>query len=329
LWLARLAISVDYMSMNIDNSRQSILPAKEVTALCKRSDRAGAVQFVAHLAALAVAFALVRLAIGTWWVWPAMIVQGVIQVALFAGLHECVHRTAFRSRRLNDLVAAITGLIAGLPAGYFRRFHFAHHRHTQDPANDPEMSAPKPTTLGRYLLYLTAYYYWRERMRELLRHAAGRVDAAFIPIAERRAIVREARIHLTVYAAATVIAVAGISDLPLYNWLLPALLGQPFLRAYLLAEHTGCTETSDMLANTRTTLTVAPVRWLMWNMPYHTEHHVFPAVPFHALPSLHARMRGKLAIVSPGYAAFHAGYGRALRSGHGAGFVHPAAPTSG
>lgn len=310
--------------MDVHNSRQAILPARAVGALCRRSDGAGAMRLGVHLGLLAGLMVLVQASLGSWWLLPAMLAQGVVQVALFAALHECVHRTAFRRRVVNDVVAAFAGLVLVLPAGYFRRFHFAHHRFTQDPAHDPELAAPKPATLRRYLLYLSAAYYWRDRVGELLRHAAGRVDADFVPAAERQAIVREARWHLAVYAAAAALVAFGISQVPLYNWLLPALMGQPFLRAYLLAEHTGCPETPDMLANTRTTYSNAGVRFLMWNMPYHTEHHVFPAVPFHALPALHSRMREQLLATSPGYASFHGRYARALRAGDGARFVRPA-----
>ena len=28
-------------------------------------------------------------------------------------------------------------------------------------------------------------------------------------------------------------------------------------------------------------------RFLYWNMNYHVEHHMFPMVPYHALPALH------------------------------------------
>ena len=76
-----------------------------------------------------------------------------------------------------------------------------------------------------------------------------------------------------------------------------------FLRPYLLAEHTGCGVTRDCLENTRTTLTLAPVRLFAWNMPYHAEHHAYPAVPFHALPRLHAQVRSRIEHVEPGYVA--------------------------
>ena len=37
-----------------------------------------------------------------------------------------------------------------------------------------------------------------------------------------------------------------------------------------------------------------PLRFLYWNMNYHIEHHMYPAVPFHQLPRLHAAIRHDL-----------------------------------
>jgi nitrite reductase/ring-hydroxylating ferredoxin subunit len=34
--------------------------------------------------------------------------------------------------------------------------------------------------------------------------------------------------------------------------------------------------------------------FLYWNMQYHTEHHMFPTVPFHALRKLHAKIKDQL-----------------------------------
>ncbi|MEM1299415.1 MAG: fatty acid desaturase, partial [Pseudomonadota bacterium] len=99
----------------------------------------------------------------------------------------------------------------------------------------------------------------------------------------------------------------------------PMLLGGPFLRAYLLAEHTFCPHVSNMLANTRTTFTNKLVRWLAWNMPYHAEHHAYPAVPFHKLPQFHALTRAHLGETQDGYTDFATSYPARARSpaGHG------------
>lgn len=301
-------------------SVRRIVPPSEVNALCRPSDAHGLARLGAHLAAIGCAAALVWLARGSWWLLPAMLAQGIAQVALFAPLHETVHRTAFRSRRLNDLVAAVIGLIAVLPANWYRRFHYAHHRFTQDPARDPELALPKPATWPQWLLYVSGWPYWRRAFGGLVRRARGEVTEPFIPAAERAAAIREARVHLAIYALAALAVLSGWT-VPLLFWFGPALLGQPFLRLYLLAEHTGCPETADVLDNTRTTFASRSVRFLMWNMPLHVEHHAFPAVPFHALPALHGLMATKLRHTANGYAPFHRRYLAAIARGQGEQFV--------
>jgi fatty acid desaturase len=105
------------------------------------------------------------------------------------------------------------------------------------------------------------------------------------------------------------------STLLLWLWVLPMLIGYGFLRPYLLSEHTGCAQTSALLENTRTTHTNAWVRWFAWNMPFHTEHHAYPGVPFHALPALHVMMADHLMHTSQGYIAAWRAVRRFLLSG--------------
>jgi Na+-transporting NADH:ubiquinone oxidoreductase subunit F len=40
-------------------------------------------------------------------------------------------------------------------------------------------------------------------------------------------------------------------------------------------------------------------RYLYWNMNYHVEHHMFPLVPYHALPRLHAAVKDDCATPYP------------------------------
>jgi fatty acid desaturase len=98
----------------------------------------------------------------------------------------------------------------------------------------------------------------------------------------------------------------------LLYWIGPQLLGQPLLRAYLLAEHTGCSMDRNGLTNTRTTLTWAPVRLLMWNMPFHAEHHLYPSIPFFRLPAAHALIGARLARLQPGYVPWNLAFVRSL-----------------
>jgi fatty acid desaturase len=271
--------------------------------LAQRSDRQGLGQLAIHLAALLASGAAVLAAGGTPWLLPAMLLHGILVVFLFAPLHEAVHRTAFRSRWLNDGVAQACGALLLLPPAYFRAFHFTHHRHTQDPARDPELGTPKPASWAGYLWHVSGLPYWRERIATSLRHARGQVAEPFIPPHARPQIVREARLLLGLYALLALTSLLAASDLLLRLWLVPALLGQPFLRLYLLAEHTLCPLVPEMLRNSRTTRSTALVRRLAWNMPYHAEHHAHPALPFHALPAAHELLKARIAVQADGYVA--------------------------
>jgi len=271
--------------------------------LAERSDRQGLAQLALHLGALLASAAAVVAAGGTPWLLPALLLHGILLVFLFAPLHESAHRTAFRSRWLNDGVAWACGAVLILPPAYFRAFHFTHHRHTQDPARAPELSTPKPASWASYLWHVSGLPYWRERIATSLRHARGRVAEPFIAPHARPLIVREARLLLGCYALLALASLLAGSGLLLWLWLVPALLGQPFLRVYLLAEHTLCPLVPEMLRNSRTTRSTALVRRLAWNMPYHAEHHAHPALPFHALPAAHEVLEARIAVQARSYGA--------------------------
>ena len=116
---------------------------------------------------------------------------------------------------------------------------------------------------------------------------------------------RSVRLQWLVYAVVAALSLWGGNGFLLWSWLLPLAIGQPFLRWVLLAEHTGCAYSSDGLANTRTTLTLAPVRWVMWNMPFHAEHHLYASLPFHALPAAHPLIAPHLRHLDRGYLRVH------------------------
>jgi fatty acid desaturase len=287
----------------MDEAYSERLDRETLRALSARSDFKGITHLLSHFAVLGGLAAVISFIPFSPWLVPALAVYGALLIFLFAPLHETIHRTAFRTRWLNDLVALFTGAVLVLPPGYFREFQFAHHRHTQDAARDPELAAPKPSNIGAYLWLLSGLPYWRERIATTLRHAFGQVEEIFIAPRKRDAVTREARLYLLLYSAAIAISAAAGSWAITWYWLAPALLGQPALRLFLLAEHGGCPPVADMLKNSRTTRSNAFVRWFAWNMPYHAVHHAYPGLPFHALPSADSRMAPAIEVRGSGYLA--------------------------
>ena len=290
------------------------LSPEQRRVLNERADRPGVARLLVQVALMVVLggviaappMALIEM-LGSFW--PQVLVglmtlQGVLIVFLFTLLHEVIHRTAFRSRWLNSAVGWLSGLAIALPPEWFRQFHFAHHRFTHDPDRDPELAAPSKAGALPLLWHVSGIPLWKSNIRTLFRNAAGLCRDDFVPQHCQNRIRWEARVMIGLYALAIGGSLAVGSSMLLWVWVLPALLGQPFLRLYLMAEHEGCTHSTNMFANTRTILTNAVTRWLAWNMPYHAEHHAVPSVPFHRLPALHELTRPHLQVVQKGYLGF-------------------------
>ena len=292
-----------------------VLTGAEVRTLSKRSDRLGAARLGVHLSLIGGAGWLVA-ASGPWTLLPAMLLLGIAQATLFAPIHETMHLTAFASRRANAAVGWLAACPSLLNWHFYTAFHLAHHRHTQDPERDPELAAPPPSTLDAYALRVLALPYWRTRLQVV--RDGWRGDLSGHPyITQRQApkVIRSLRLMTAFVLSCAVLSMAVVGWwAPLAFWIGPQLLGQPFLRLYLLTEHTLCTMDGNGLTNTRTTLTNGAMRLVMWNMSFHTEHHMYPSIPFHRLPAAHEAMHSRLGVVQQGYARWHMRFIRTLRA---------------
>ena len=112
-----------------------------------------------------------------------LVVSGVAALALgfslatmFAAMHECVHRTAFASRRLNDTVGWVAGLLSFYNSTFYRPYHGWHHRFTQLPGRDPELEDEKPTGFASYFLELSGLTWWLGKLRTHARIARTAVQ---------------------------------------------------------------------------------------------------------------------------------------------------------
>ena len=295
--------------------RPARLKAKDVMPLSVRTDAAAARRAAGHLGAIALTGAALWHTIGTAWMVPLLLLHGALVAFLFNVVHETAHQTAFRTRAWNYVLGHCAAFAILLPYEYYRAFHWDHHRYTQDPERDPELATPLPRTPLGIAWVWTGMPSWIGRIRLLFKHAStGRVTVPWVPADKRPLIVREARVYLLGYVAVVVASVAAASFAAWWLWVLPLMVGQLFLRPYLLAEHTGCSHTADMLENTRTTYTSPLVHFFAWNMPYHAEHHAYPSVPFHALPALNTLLAAHIVHTEQGYPASTAAVLRHLSS---------------
>ena len=273
-----------------------LLTRDQMAQFSRRSNVIGLVYLIGHFGLIGVTGWLLWLATPTWWAAPALLLHGVVISYLFSPVHECSHYTAFKSRTLNEAAFWLCCVVYIVAPYWFRYFHLSHHRYTMIRDKDPEIIMLFDS-VGNWLRYVSGYAFWWRNIWRILRHAtlgpdAGDVRGAmYVPKQKHPLLVREARILLAVYATIVCVAIwAGVGWWLLWLWIVPRLVGEPVQRMLRVAEHTGCDESPEIMDNTRTTLTWAPVRWLGWQMPFHVEHHLFPNVPFHSLPAVHEQI---------------------------------------
>jgi fatty acid desaturase len=181
---------------------------------------------------------------------------------------------------------------------YMRWSHTRHHTETIMVGLDPEIQVMRPADLRRVVLD----FFWIpdavQMFKAMISHALGRPTKEardFVPQSEWGKMFFWSRFYLALYALMIVWAVAIRSWLPILFFPLARFYGGWLHQIFSLTQHAGLAEdVRDHRLNTRTVQMNPVFRFLYFNMNYHIEHHMFPTVPFHALPDLHDRIEGVL-----------------------------------
>jgi fatty acid desaturase len=274
---------------------QSPVPRKRMKELMQRRDGPALRDTALWFTALLVS------GLGGYWFWgsyaciPFFFVYGLFYgTASNARWHETGHGTAFKTRWMNDAVYQVSSFMCLFEPDVWRWSHARHHTDTIIVGRDPEIVEPRPPSFLRMFLNFLNLPRAYGVLRSSCLHALGRIDEQerdFIPESEWPKVVRTARIWLLVYGATLGAALYLQSWLPLMFIGLPSLYGGWLSYLFGLTQHVGLAEDSlDHRSNCRTILMNPVLRFLYLNMNYHVEHHMFPMVPYHALPQLHEAM---------------------------------------
>ena len=241
---------------------------------------------------------------GSWACIPFFFVYGVLYgSASDSRWHECGHGTAFKTRWMNDAVYQIACFMVMRNPVTWRWSHARHHTDTIIVGRDPEIAVMRPPSLAKVALNFVGLPDIWSGLGALLRQAAGRLSAEerdYVPASEQPKAIVAARAHIAIYAATLLAALALRSWLPLMLIGGPRLYGCWHMVMVGLLQHGGLADdVLDHRLNSRTVYMNPLSRFVYWNMNYHVEHHMFPMVPFHALPRLHALIKTDLPPANP------------------------------
>ena len=297
--------------------KSSHLTPQQLGDLIKKDNKTSSIHFLAMYSLfIAAAITLVL----TWenggWITAFAFVLFATSIpALFACEHESAHQTAFKNRSLNYWAALFAGVSYGYIPTLFRDFHFAHHQYTHQPGLDPEISfagRPVPSIISNlpsYLSWLTGFPLVIFRLLSLIIGALGmpgpiqRFVFPFVKPEHRLQIFLESWLTLFIHGSIVYLAIAVHTGFWGLIW--GQFVGSALLAAYTAPEHNGLPHEGSIMEKTRSIKSNAVLRWWMWNMPYHAEHHAYPAVPHHALPQLHVLLDKELIHQDSSHANFH------------------------
>jgi fatty acid desaturase len=286
----------------------SELPRKRMKQLMRRSDGPALRDTALWLALLAATGTAAVVTRGGWVCVPLFAIYGILYGSVSdSRWHESGHGTAFRTGWLNDALYQLASFMNMKEATLWRWSHARHHTDTIIVGRDREILAMRPPDMARLVLNVFGISDAASMLLSVGRHALGRLtpeETTFIPDAERGRVVREARAWVAVYAAVLVLCLVLGSVVPFLLVGLPSLYGRWLAHVFAFTQHAGLAENVlDHRLNSRTVRMNRVLRFLYWNMNFHIEHHMFPMVPYHALPALHEELRADMPEPSPGLIA--------------------------
>jgi fatty acid desaturase len=222
-------------------------------------------------------------------------------MSMAAAVHELSHGTAFRTKPVNEFFLYFFSFLTWNNPVHFRASHILnHHPFTVHRGLDKEViQAPVKEKLNwvNILSWSTFDWPWFSVfIRVNILHALGKTDADFFfwdPLfpkddPRRKEMCAWARVMVGAYIVAIAAAII------FHVWVVIFLAFSCFF-ARILANLTGAIQHTGLgsdIPDWRSvchTVNVNPVvRYLYWNMNYHTEHHMYAAVPFFNLPKLRA-----------------------------------------
>jgi fatty acid desaturase len=274
----------------------SPVPRKRMKELMKRRDRPALINYGIWLGMVSVTGAWVVLAWGSPWAVPAMLVYGVFYGSCAdSRWHETSHGTVFKTPWLNAFFYQLASFMSLKNPYLWRWSHTRHHTDTVVVGRDPEIAFPRPPHPMNILWNMLHLQSGWAEMKKTVSLSLGRLtddQKTFLIEQDRPKAFLAARAHLAILLTVAVASAAWQSWLPLVLIGLPTFYGSWLHHLLASLQHAGLAEDiPDHRMNSRTVLMNPFFRFIYSNMNYHVEHHMYPMVPFYALPALHAEIR--------------------------------------
>lgn len=285
---------------------RSPVSKEDFKKLHRKSDLLGALQTGGYLGVYLTTLTLAIVSSELWPAWTTfslVFLHGTIAAFMINAVHELGHGTVFTKRWQNRFFCKVFAFLGIINDETFQESHIRHHRYTLHPPDDLEVVLPIKLMVRHFLLsafinFKDLYYTPKWVMQKALGKFEGEWEETLFPESDpkkRKAPVQWARVLL--FGHGLILAGGLLSG----YWIVPLLVtGSRFYGGWLffLCNNTQHIGLRDFVPDFRLccrTFTLNPVfQFLYWHMNFHTEHHMYAAVPCYRLPQLHRLIRHDL-----------------------------------
>ena len=284
------------MDVNLSTWYRPKIDKKKLKELSVKKDLPGLIHFFLYFFSLFIFGYLAYITRGTWWTYLFFFIYGTIYAFSVANWHETVHRTAFKTKWLNEFFYHISSFMCDFEGFRWRRSHTFHHTNTLQTEDDydHEIQVSRPIELFSFFLNfvpLTDLIFPHKLIKyEVIKHAFGK----FSPVVEitasksyQKKILWNSRFYLCIWILIILYSLYIWSFLPIVYIILPTYIGKPIWFAVNVTQHLAAKiDTKDHRLSTYSIKINPILSFLYWNMEYHLEHHMFPSVPSYNLKKL-------------------------------------------
>ena len=285
------------MKINLDTWYKPIIDKKELKELSKRKNLPALFHFFIYFSALFISGYLAYITWGTWLSIVFFFIYGTIYTFSVSNWHETVHRTAFKTRWLNEIFYHVASFMADFEGFRWRWSHTFHHSntlHTED-KYDHEIQISRPTDLLAFFLnfipFTDLFFPHRLIKYEVLKHSLGFFSPVIdvsAPPKEKKKILWNSRLYIVIWISIIIFSIYFQTILPILYFILPNYYGKPIWFMVNVTQHLGAALDKKDHRESTYSLKINPIfSFLYWHMEYHLEHHMFPMVPSYNLKKLH------------------------------------------
>lgn len=193
--------------------------------------------------------------------------------------HETSHNLLTRNPKIDRWIGFICGIPILFSAIGYRIMHPLHHKYLRSEEDPDDIeNVTKESSLLRWMYVLVFFF-------------SVYLYLVMVPLNA----IRKGKAGEKVEVIAEFIAMIGIVTLGwLYlpsqwmveGWLMPLIVAGQVANIRGIAEH-GMTTGGNELTDARTVATNPVLSFLMCNINYHIEHHLYPGIPWYNLPKVH------------------------------------------